>query len=173
MSFISPNSPQYFSGPSDGDDDLQIEVNALTEVADPSLMDWLAAQLARIASLAGIEQGRLSVALVDDGCMSQLHQQYRQSPDTTDVLSFDLRAETEGPLNGELVICVDVARRQAESRGHDVRLETLLYAVHGLLHLVGYDDRSEAQAQRMHQREDELLAAAGFGVVFDRPRLDN
>ena len=70
------------------------------------------------------------------------------------------------PVEGDVVVCVDEARRQAVNRGHEVRAEVLLYAVHGLLHLLGYDDHEPDSAAAMHDREDTLLAALGVGRVY-------
>ena len=58
------------------------------------------------------------------------------------------------------------AKRSSAQRGTDVAAELLLYALHGTLHLCGYDDRSRAGFERMHAREDELLVALGVGPVF-------
>jgi len=100
------------------------------------------------------------------------NQQYAKKQNTTDVLSFDLRDDPEAPLDAEIVICRDQAMRQAQMRGHEPRMELLLYALHGLLHLIGYDDQSSQQATQMHQREDELLVKAGFPPVYHTDLLD-
>jgi probable rRNA maturation factor len=145
---------------------LTVEAVVRVGEGDDALADWLAGQLARIAGLAGVGGGQLSLAVVGDDEMAQLHQQYKDNAGTTDVLTFDLRDDATDPVEGDIVICLDEASRQASRRGHDARLELLLCAVHGLLHLVGYDDHAAADAARMHRREDELLTAAGFGPVF-------
>lgn len=133
---------------------------------DPPATGWLDAQLTRIAGLAGLTDCRLNLAVVDDARMSQLHEQYLGIAGTTDVLTFDLRDEPNGPVEGDIVVCMDEAGRQAVHRGHDTRLELLLYAVHGLLHLMGEDDHAPADYEKMHRREDELLTLAGLGAVF-------
>lgn len=90
----------------------------------------------------------------------------------TDVLAFDLGcARRQGWLDGEIVLCADIARREAARRGGALaaaRAELALYLVHGLLHLAGYDDHTPRGFQRMHQREDELLNKLGWGPVFRR-----
>jgi probable rRNA maturation factor len=95
---------------------------------------------------------------------------------TTDVLTFDLRdrkppRDREGvALELETVVCIDEARRRAAELNHPVRHELLLYCVHSLLHVQGYDDKSPAAARRMHAREDELLRAIGVGPVYSGGR---
>jgi probable rRNA maturation factor len=134
--------------------------------ADPPLSDYLSARLSRIAALAGVGRGTLTVAVVDDRVMGQMHSRYRGCSGTTDVLTFDHRNHRNAPLEADIVVCVDEAVRQADLRGHDTRDEILLYAVHGLLHLMGYDDHDPQAAAVMHAREDELLTAAGVGSIY-------
>lgn len=109
---------------------------------------------------------QISVALVDDAGMAELNQTHLGHSGPTDVITFDLRDEKEGPVDGEIVISVDTAQREAGERGHGVDAELALYAVHGLLHLLGYDDRDEAQAARIHAMEDRILSSIGIGPVY-------
>lgn len=132
--------------------------------ADP----WLGEQVCRVAHLAGVERGELTVTIVDDATMTRLHEQYHDDASTTDALTFDLRERLADPLDGEVVICRDEAVRQSQARGHEARVELLLYAVHGLLHLLGEDDHTPEAGAQMHRREDELLTAAGVGAVYAR-----
>ena len=106
----------------------------------------------------------LSLAIVADEMMAALHEEFLQVPGTTDVLSFELeRRDDASVAEGEVIICLDEATRQAAQRGHAVEEELLLYALHGLLHLCGYDDRTGPDHTRMHAREDELLESIGVG----------
>lgn len=151
----------------------------LTDPPDPQ---WLHDHLLAVADRLDLRRGELGVVVVGDQRMSELHQQYHHDASTTDVLTFDLRdwQETSPPddppaVQGEIYICLDEARRRAESLGHDVRGELLLYAVHGLLHLLGYDDHDLRDFHRMHAMEDELLEAVGVGRVFanDQPEAQS
>lgn len=109
----------------------------------------------------------VSLALVGDARMAQLHEQFLSVPGTTDVITFELEHDARGrPTEGEIVVCVPVARREARRRGLSVGRELLLYALHGVLHLSGYDDLTAAEHRRMHLAEDRILTAAGFGRVF-------
>lgn len=69
-------------------------------------------------------------------------------------------------IEGEIVISLDAAAREADSRKHSLEAELSLYAVHGTLHLLGYDDQDEQKAARMHAVEDEVLASVGLGRVY-------
>jgi len=109
-----------------------------------------------------IEDAVISLAFVDNPTIHQLNQRYLQHDEPTDVLSFPLSEPGEKRLQGELVIGAEVAKEQAESRGHAVNAELALYVIHGLLHLCGYDDKSEPAAQKMRQREKYHLEALGL-----------
>ncbi|MGD8452960.1 MAG: rRNA maturation RNase YbeY [Phycisphaerae bacterium] len=123
-----------------------------------------------VAAAEGFHSGSLSVVVVGARAMSTLHQRYRGQPGPTDVLAFDLGTERRrGILDGEIVLCADVARRRAGRRGlAPARAELALYLAHGVLHLAGYDDHSPAGFRRMHAREDDLLSELGLGRVFAR-----
>ena len=112
----------------------------------------------------------LSVALVGDRRMSQLHRQFMKVNGPTDVLTFPLDFDRRGrPVSGEVVVCVPEARRRAKREGVAVERELLLYALHGLLHLCGYDDRTDAAFRAMHRTEDQILTRLGVGPVFHAP----
>ncbi|MEM8739144.1 MAG: rRNA maturation RNase YbeY [Planctomycetota bacterium] len=142
-----------------------------THDADPPAAGWIESYLERALRRVGITTGGLELTLVDDATMAALHAEHCGDPSTTDVLTFDL-APPDAPdhhLEGDLVLCRPEADRQARARGHDTRTELLLYAVHGLMHLLGEDDHDPDGYRRMHQREDRLLTDLGLGAVFARP----
>ena len=109
----------------------------------------------------------MSLALVGDARMSDLHHQFMGIRGPTDVLTFPIDHDDRGGVtSGEVVVCVPQARREAKRRTIPVRLELLLYSVHGMLHLLGYDDRTARDFHTMHRTEDDILTALGFGPVF-------
>jgi len=111
--------------------------------------------------------------------MKRLHVDSLGISTTTDVLTFDLRdnpqkKDAEGaPVELDTVICVDEARRRAAEFHHPLQHELLLYCLHSLLHVQGYNDTTRAQSDRMHAREDELLTAIGVGPVFSKSPIPN
>jgi probable rRNA maturation factor len=111
--------------------------------------------------------GEVRVQVVDDETMSALHARHAGETGTTDVLTFDLREDLGEPMDTDIVVCVDEARRQAESRGHTVERELLLYILHGALHCLGHDDHDDGAYGAMHREEDAVLTAIGVGRVFD------
>jgi probable rRNA maturation factor len=109
----------------------------------------------------------LSLALVGDACMAALHHQFMNLPGPTDVLTFPLDLDGRGrTLSGEVVVCVPEARRRARESHATVQNELLLYALHGLLHLCGFDDTTARAFRVMHQTEDRILTKLGIGPVF-------
>lgn len=91
--------------------------------------------------------------------MTALHGRYLSSSGLTDVLAFDL-SENGAPVEGEVYICLDQARCQAAEYGESLPAEVARLAVHGLLHLVGEEDRTEAGRKRMKRLEDLALRKA-------------
>ncbi|HET6249653.1 MAG TPA: rRNA maturation RNase YbeY [Tepidisphaeraceae bacterium] len=109
----------------------------------------------------------LSLALVGDARMSRLHEQFMNVSGPTDVLTFPLEFDArENVIAGEVIICVPEARRQGRLRKVPMERELLLYALHGMLHLCGFDDTTEAAFRQMHRKENDILIALGFGPVF-------
>ena len=127
---------------------------------------------------------KVALALVSDATVRRLNRQFLGIDRPTDVLSFPatrprarlvgrriqdpgskiLDREVRGYL-GDVVISVDRARVQARAVGHPLRTEIALLAVHGLLHLLGYDDRRRTGAAQMSRRQRVLAAEAGFEVA--------
>jgi len=148
------------------------------DVAGIQIEGWLEQQVHRAITLCEVKQAQINLVVVADDEMAQLHEQYTGVPGTTDVLTFDMAdsaAEGGSPpgsasetkiIEADIILCLDEAKRQATSRSHETRHELLLYAVHGLMHLLGEDDHNEADYQRMHAREDALLKELGFGPLF-------
>jgi probable rRNA maturation factor len=111
----------------------------------------------------------MSLALVGDARMSKLHAQFMGIPGPTDVLTFPLEEDARGRVtSGEVVVCVPEAVRRAKDHKERPERELLLYSLHGMLHLAGYDDRTAADFRRMHRTEDEILTQLGIGPVFHR-----
>ena len=115
----------------------------------------LAAWLRGIAP--GRARGRMTVAIVPDARVQALNRQYRRMDKPTDVLSFP--AGERGYL-GDVVIAAGVARRQAKAAGHSLHTELRVLALHGLLHLLGYDH--ERDSGRMSRLERRLRARGGL-----------
>ena len=139
--------------------------------ADPATQRWLMEHLQAAVACLDAPIAAVTVRGVDDAEMARLHQRFSGIDGTTDVLTFDHAdlPSGEGPLAGDIAVCVDVAERAARTRSHTPQVELLLYAIHGLLHLMGEDDRTPEAYRRMHAREDAVLRAIGVGAAFHAP----
>ena len=128
-------------------------------VRDGGLARWLTRVAPRAAS------GEVGVALVSDARMRVLNRSYRRKDYATDVLSFPADpdpAPARGPRPlGDLVIATGVAARQAGQAGHSIQTELRILALHGLLHLLGYDHEDAGDKGRMARAESRLLRKGG------------
>lgn len=116
----------------------------------------------------GVKDYEISLAFVDNPTIHRLNQRYLDHDEPTDVLSFPLSEPNATKLTGELVIGAEVAKVQAAERGHDVQIELALYVIHGLLHLCGYDDKTDSGASQMRERERHYLQALGMPDIAPR-----
>lgn len=116
----------------------------------------IVASIEKTLKREGVKTARVDVVLVDDKEMKKLNNRFLGHNWTTDVITFPLETD---PMYGEIYISLDTARRQAVDYGVGVINELSRLAVHGTLHLVGYDDATEAQAQAMHRLEDRYITS--------------
>lgn len=110
----------------------------------------------------------ISLAFVDNPTIHTLNKRYLDHDEPTDVLSFPLSDPSAKKLAGELVIGVEVAKERAEELGHPVDAELALYVIHGLLHLCGYDDKSDKAERQMRERERHYLQTLGLPDVAEK-----
>jgi probable rRNA maturation factor len=109
-----------------------------------------------------VKSGSITILLTDNRTMRSLNRQFRSENKTTDVLSFYF-GEDPGILSnqpiyiGDIAISVPYARRQAESQGHSVTAEIQLLAIHGILHLLGYDHETEDTKEEMWAVQRKVL----------------
>jgi rRNA maturation RNase YbeY len=122
----------------------------------------LRADARRLLRLVDRPKAELSVLLCDDPFIADLNAQWRQKPEPTDVLSFEMGDDR---MLGDIVLSLDTASRQAAERGHDLETELRVLLVHGLLHLLGYDHEVAGDDARMAAEENRLLAALGVAPV--------
>lgn len=112
-----------------------------------------------VARGEGVRVAEVDLAVVDADEVASVNRQWVGHAGPTDVISFDLSDERSEGLWAQLVICGPMAVRQARAHNQGVQREFLLYVVHGLLHLLGYDDQNPRAAAAMHARQEELLDA--------------
>ncbi len=118
---------------------------------------------------AGCRQGRITVALIDDASIQQLNRQFLQHDEPTDVLSFPMGRDGR-TVEGEIAVSAERAAAVAGQYGWSPEEELLLYVIHGALHLVGFDDGTPTQRQRMRQQETLCLRRLGVVLPTDQAK---
>ncbi|TCP53323.1 putative rRNA maturation factor [Tumebacillus sp. BK434] len=161
-------------------------VNITLEILDEygeqfefALTEVLTRAIEHAARHENILTGEVVISLVDDEAIHELNRTYRGKDAPTDVLSFAMMEEGNGEpeiffdpedaegletddMLGDIIISVPTAKRQAAEYGHSVERELAFLAVHGFLHLVGYDHGTEEEEKEMFSRQDAIMEAAGI-----------
>lgn len=132
---------------------------------EDDLRSWIAAAVAERIPRGDTE---ISLRLVDSEEMSRLNRSYRDREGPTNVLSFpaDLPPELGLPLLGDIVICAPVVRAEAVAQHKPLRAHWAHMAVHGTLHLLGYDHLDDEQADVMEALESAILARLDFPCPY-------
>ena len=129
---------------------------------------WLREIVARVLAAENVDVG-VSVVVTGDAMVRDLNRRYRGEDAATDVLSFSQRenggefvvAPGEPARLGDVVISLPAARRQAKQAEHSLEREVALLLVHGVLHLLGYNHVTEAEARVMESKQTTLLSSLG------------
>ena len=122
-------------------------------------LPWCVASCGREASLLG-GLDEVEISLVTDEVIAWVHGEFMDDPTPTDVITFH---------HGEILVSVDTARRQAPFHGNSVAEETLLYIIHGLLHLNGHTDLEEPDRTVMHLEQETVLRRVLEGPTKGHP----
>lgn len=109
----------------------------------------------------GHKQAKVTFALMTDAAIHKLNEQFLQHDEPTDVITFPY---SEKPLHGDIAISTDTASAAAKDRGHAPADELLLYVIHGILHLCGYDDLNNKDREEMRKREQHYLKQLKIAV---------
>jgi probable rRNA maturation factor len=128
---------------------VRVPLMALKEFARRALGECLGIPARKTGGLASLAE--LSVILVSNRRMAELHRRFLHLPGPTDVITFQ---------HGEIFISAETARRQARRFGNSLECELRLYIAHGLLHLHGFDDTDSAGAAEMERAQERLVAGA-------------
>ncbi len=138
-----------------------VDTQDLFDIDEDSLRCMIETILDRYELASGV-----NVVFLDDARIHELNRRFLDHDWPTDVLTFEGQTAPDGTVvsGGEILVSVETALREADARGADAWREIVLYVVHGLLHLAGYDDRDEESAKRMHDETCTALAELGFDV---------
>jgi rRNA maturation RNase YbeY len=124
--------------------------------------------LRKLKLLSATESAVVAITCVKSAEMTRLNARYRGKRKPTDVLSFEQLGNSPKGVRfmGDLVLCIDVVRKQAREQKHAVEFEVAVLVAHGLLHLLGFDhEKSAKQASKMAELERKLLESAGLATA--------
>jgi probable rRNA maturation factor len=154
---------------------MRLEIDFIDETNEVSeeQITTLTALLDLAAKVEGIEPGsELSVTFVDNERIQEINRDYRDKDRPTDVISFALEELGEGEIEivgadmprilGDIIISIPKTKEQAEEYGHSFLRELGFLAVHGFLHLVGYDHEEKEDEEVMFSKQKEILDAYGL-----------
>nr|WP_316246597.1 rRNA maturation RNase YbeY [Sutcliffiella horikoshii] len=153
-----------------------IEIDMLDETTRLTEEQWVDIKnlLIFAAEKESIQTGaELSVTFVDNDRIQEINREYRDKNQPTDVISFAMEEMGEGEIKihydedaprmlGDIIISIPKAEEQAEEYGHSVKRELGFLALHGLLHLLGYDHENESDEKVMFDKQKEILDAYGL-----------
>lgn len=110
----------------------------------------------------GKKKMKISLVYVNDAEIAKLNERYLNHQGPTDVLSFPYASG-----EGEVIASGETAMEEAKARGIDPQGELLLYTIHGILHLLDYDDKSPEEAKEMHAKEKDIITQMGYTWNWD------
>jgi probable rRNA maturation factor len=142
-----------------------VHQHADPEFADflPKLVDVAQATYAEVDAVSG----EMTLALVNTEKIRALNFEFRNLDEPTDVLSFaddSIDPDTGIRYYGDVVIAVPIAIEQAEKAGHPLQAELSLLAIHGVLHLLGYDHQEKSDKASMWEIQSAVLDKCGFHI---------
>jgi probable rRNA maturation factor len=114
-----------------------------------------------------VRKAQINIAILDDRQIVDMNRRFLDKNGTTDVISFDISDDDSKEKTFDIAVNAQLAKKQAQSRGHSPQAELVLYILHGLLHNLGFDDTTSRKAAKMHETEDDILEKFGFGAVYD------
>lgn len=124
----------------------------------PSLTKTLVRSIVNeIAKDKGCKFSYLEISFVTKDIIHEINKEHLHHDYPTDIITFEYDRDEDDVIDGELIICSQVAEENAEEYGVSVESELLRLVVHGVLHLIGYDDTDEVKKKLMKSEEDRLV----------------
>jgi probable rRNA maturation factor len=142
---------------------------------DVEVDDWLTvpqvvsrARSAALAALHGREDGSVAILLADDEAVGELNREWRGKDGPTNVLSFPA-APSAAPHLGDIALAYETCAREAAEQGKALEHHLTHLVAHGVLHLLGWDHQTDAEADRMEAFERDILARLGVPDPYVTP----
>lgn len=137
---------------------------------EKDLIDLAVKVIENILLEHNLQNTEVSLVFVDDNYIQELNRDYRGIDKPTDVLSFAMNEGEDMPeedikILGDVVISLPRTKRQAKAYGHTFEREFIFLAIHGVLHLLGYDHLNDAEKEKMNEKERYFLTYYGLRKV--------
>ncbi len=113
--------------------------------------------LNRIGNILDISSQKISLFFCDRNTIKKINKRFFGKSQSTDVISFPLKDDFDVNYLGEIVVSVEEAVKTCNQFGLSWQKELLLYVIHGILHLLGYDDRTAKKRMKMEKKQQEVL----------------
>lgn len=146
---------------------MNIEVFNEVDVDLSKELTELKELLSNVCKDEKLDNGEFNVVIVDEKKIQELNRKYREIDRVTDVISFALEDDKSFNIEdyrmlGDIYICLNRAKEQALEFGHSFKRELSFLAIHGLLHLLGYDHMNEDDEKVMFNKQEEVLKKYGI-----------
>ena len=149
---------------------VDVVVNSALWQSAPEADEVVRAAIAEAAAAVPTSAGEVAVVLTDDPAIQTLNREWRKKDAATNVLSFPMPAMQAGDavtLLGDIVIAYETTAREAEAERKPFRDHLAHLAVHGFLHLVGYDHETDREADAMESLEAQILSRLGVSNPYE------
>lgn len=148
---------------------LDVMVQSLLWDKEPEAEAIIRRALAAAAKGTAREAGEIAIVLTDDSAIRDINRRWREQDKPTNVLSFPSGAAGRAAAHlGDIVIAYETLAREAHAEGKPFAHHLAHLAIHGYLHLLGYDHMTEADATRMERMETALLGELGIPDPYAR-----
>lgn len=151
---------------------IEIDFMDETESLNQQEIDFVQKILEHSAKEEGLGKSEVSVTFVTNEMIRDINREYRGKDQPTDVISFAMEELGEGEtaiigspeprMLGDIIISLDRTKEQAADFGHSFERELGFLAVHGFLHLLGYDHMTKEDEKKMFSRQEEILVSLGI-----------
>ena len=135
-------------------------------------LEFVEKVLQHAAAEEAVGDAEVSVTFVTNSAIQEINKEYRGKDAPTDVISFAMEEHGEGEpeiigsaeprILGDIIISLDRTKEQAADYGHSFERELGFLAVHGFLHLLGYDHMTEEDEKKMFSKQEEILSSLGI-----------
>jgi len=134
---------------------IKMEINNLQEKVeiDENLYEDFKNIITKATEMEGYDGGEISIAFVNNEKIKELNNKFRNINEETDVLSFPMDEE----ILGDIIISAEKALTQSKDYGHSFKREICYLVTHGILHLLGYDHKTDGEKTEMRKKEERIL----------------